>query len=204
MRNHVLLFILALIAFGKPEWANAQRSDESVRKMSHQPIDGHYPELQEGKPSSEVVDPSLLYSKPGDGSILTTPMEGREASVNHKQADENGNIVNSQAISDPTPPSAERKTAFLGVHYEMVFGPAVGSHITKVEPGTPASRAGLKMGDIITQADGRELLRITDLTEIISRKKAGDKIKITYLRGGKSSTVWVILAERDENFFKNG
>jgi membrane-associated protease RseP (regulator of RpoE activity) len=203
MKHLVPLFVIAFFAFGRPGWVNAQRSEESVRKMAHQPMGGHYPELQDENPFPEVMDPSLLSGKPSDGSIPAAGMEEREAVVNRNQMDENSSTDNSQGISYPSINPVERRTAFLGVHYEMVFGTAVGSHITRVEPGTPAFRAGLKMGDIITQADGREVLKITDLSEIISRKKAGDKIKITYLRGGRSSSIWVILAERDENFFKN-
>lgn len=85
----------------------------------------------------------------------------------------------------------------------MEYGPSSGSHITKVEPGTPAFKAGLKTGDIITQADGITLYQLEDLADIISKKKAGDKVRITYLREGKSLSTWVILAERNEEFFKN-
>lgn len=103
----------------------------------------------------------------------------------------------------PTPKPIEKKPAFLGVHYEMEFGAANGSHITKVEPGTPAYKAGLKAGDVITQADGVDLYQLEDLADIIGQKKAGEKVKLTYVRAGKTSTTYVILEERDEKFFQN-
>ncbi len=103
-----------------------------------------------------------------------------------------------------TPPKpVEKKPAFLGVHYEMEFGSTSGSHITKVEPGTPAFKAGLKAGDVITQADGVDLYQLEDLADIISKKKAGEKVRITFEREGKVITSYVTLEERDDRFFQN-
>jgi predicted metalloprotease with PDZ domain len=103
----------------------------------------------------------------------------------------------------PVAKPLEKKPAFLGVHYEMEFGSTSGSHITKVEPGTPAFKAGLKPGDVITQADGVDLYQLEDLAEIISKKKAGEKVKITFERAGKVITSYVTLEERDDRFFQN-
>ena len=75
--------------------------------------------------------------------------------------------------------------------------------MTKVEPLTAAFKAGLKPRHVITQADGVDLYQLEDLAEIISKKKAGEKVRITFERAGKVITSYVTLEERDDRFFQN-
>jgi putative serine protease PepD len=63
--------------------------------------------------------------------------------------------------------------------------------------GGPAEQAGLKPGDIITAFDGTPVGSPTDLLALIRSRSPGDKVKITYQRGGKQSTVEVTLGETD-------
>ena len=63
--------------------------------------------------------------------------------------------------------------------------------------GGPAERAGLRPGDIITTFDGKPVASPTDLLAMIRSRAPGDKVKITYQRGGKESTVEVTLGETD-------
>lgn len=61
--------------------------------------------------------------------------------------------------------------------------------------GSPAQKAGLKDGDIITKIDDIEISKNISLGSLIGEKSAGDKIKITYLRDGKESTSVATLEE---------
>lgn len=61
--------------------------------------------------------------------------------------------------------------------------------------GSPAQKAGLKDGDIITKIDDIEISKNISLGSLIGEKSAGDKIKVTYLRDGKESTSIVTLEE---------
>ncbi|MEM7037496.1 MAG: PDZ domain-containing protein, partial [Bacteroidota bacterium] len=100
-----------------------------------------------------------------------------------------------------TPYAEEKKPgrAFLGVHYEMANG---GSHVTRVVGDTPASKAGLERGDVITKVDGRTLTTLEDLADYIGKKKAGEKVSLTLRRDGKTKKVNVTLGERDEKMFR--
>jgi S1-C subfamily serine protease len=60
--------------------------------------------------------------------------------------------------------------------------------------GGPAEKAGLKPGDVITKINDQVIEGPTDLSAQIRSKAPGDKVKITYQRGGKESTVEVTLA----------
>ena len=64
-----------------------------------------------------------------------------------------------------------------------------------VTSGSPAEKAGLKAGDIITKIDGKQLNATYPLLSAISQYQPGDKVSLTYVRDGKESTVEVTLAE---------
>jgi S1-C subfamily serine protease len=83
--------------------------------------------------------------------------------------------------------------------------------IGKVEPGSPAAKAGLRAGstqatingqtmtlggDIITSIDGKQIRTFDDLSGGISSKKPGDTVQLGIFRDGKQLTVSVTLAAR--------
>jgi putative serine protease PepD len=83
--------------------------------------------------------------------------------------------------------------AYLGVTITTAAG---GAQITEVRPGTPAARAGLQAGDVVTAIDGRQVRQETTLGSAVDAHKPGDTITLTYLRNGKTRTATVTLAER--------
>jgi S1-C subfamily serine protease len=73
-----------------------------------------------------------------------------------------------------------------------------GAVVLYVEPGSPADRAGLEEGDVITAVDGREVDKNHPLDELIRRYKPGDRVEITYWRGDQEHEVRVRLGEHPE------
>jgi putative serine protease PepD len=65
-----------------------------------------------------------------------------------------------------------------------------------VEAGGPAAKAGLKPGDVITKLDDHVIDSGPTLIGEIWTHKPGDKVKITYERGGKTHTVDLTLGAR--------
>ncbi|MCX5012786.1 trypsin-like peptidase domain-containing protein [Streptomyces sp. NBC_00555] len=65
-----------------------------------------------------------------------------------------------------------------------------------VDPNGPAGKAGLKPGDIITEFGGKPVDSGPTLISMIWTYKPGDTVKLTYLRGGKPSTVDITLGSR--------
>ncbi|MFI1164815.1 S1C family serine protease [Streptomyces sp. NPDC020801] len=65
-----------------------------------------------------------------------------------------------------------------------------------VEPGGPADKAGLKPGDVISKLDDRVIDSGPTLIGEIWTHKPGDKVTITYQRGGKEHTVDLTLGSR--------
>ncbi len=64
-----------------------------------------------------------------------------------------------------------------------------GSVLTQIFPDTPASRAGLKEGDIVLAYDGQPINRSTDLINLINRTRPNTKVTLTVLRNGKTLTL---------------
>ncbi|MFI9103867.1 S1C family serine protease [Streptomyces fildesensis] len=66
-----------------------------------------------------------------------------------------------------------------------------------VVPGGPGDKAGLKAGDIITKFDDTVIDSGQTLIGAIWQRQPGDKVTVTYTRGGKTSTATLTLGKRD-------
>lgn len=67
-----------------------------------------------------------------------------------------------------------------------------------VVSGSPANKAGLKSGDIITKINDETLGTQGSLLSILGEYRPGDKITITYLRDGKDGTTSLTLGTYSE------
>jgi membrane-associated protease RseP (regulator of RpoE activity) len=65
-----------------------------------------------------------------------------------------------------------------------------------VEADSPAARAGIEVGDVITSVDGREVSSTGDLSRAVRRKKAGETVEIEFVRGRGTRKVTITLEER--------
>jgi serine protease Do len=74
-----------------------------------------------------------------------------------------------------------------------------GSVLTQIFPDTPASRAGLKEGDIVLAYDGQPINRSTDLINLINRTRPNTKVTLTVLRNGKTLTLTPTLMASAED-----
>ena len=84
--------------------------------------------------------------------------------------------------------SVSSLTKQLGEYFGASDGK--GLLITDVRENSPAAKAGLKAGDIIVEADGKEIKNNGDLIRIINEKKEGD-ITLTIVRDRNRQTVQV-------------
>jgi len=91
--------------------------------------------------------------------------------------------------------SGKAQHAFLGVVLRDSSSQA-GATISQVRAATPAARANLRAGDVITAAGGRPITSASELRAVINAHRPGDAISITYKRVGQSHTVNVKLAAR--------
>ncbi|MGE5097266.1 MAG: DegQ family serine endoprotease [Betaproteobacteria bacterium] len=78
-----------------------------------------------------------------------------------------------------------------------------GAAVSNVEEGSPAAKAGLEVGDVITKIDGRAVEGSADLSRTIRGMKPGSKANLTVFRNGKSRDVTIMVGEfKDEDATK--
>lgn len=78
---------------------------------------------------------------------------------------------------------------------------ASGAVISQVEPDSPGAKAGLKIGDVITGVNGKDVADAGQLQVEVGQTSPGTTIKLNIMRDGKSTTLPVTLeamGKRDE------
>jgi S1-C subfamily serine protease len=88
--------------------------------------------------------------------------------------------------------------------------------VVRVEPGSPADKAGIRGGgravivgtweipvggDIVVQLDGEPMIHREDLLRRVENKRVGETVKVTVFRGSKRLDVSVQLQARPGNRF---
>ncbi|MDQ3101566.1 MAG: PDZ domain-containing protein, partial [Bacteroidota bacterium] len=115
--------------------------------------------------------------------------------------------------SSPFPPGASgiptERSTWLGVNTESLNSDLIkslslpvkeGVHVLEVIDNSPASKAGLQKGDVITAVEGDQITDPASLSATIKGKKAGEKVKITVYRDSKKQHITAELAERETSY----
>ncbi len=86
-----------------------------------------------------------------------------------------------------------------------------GAMVSKVEPGSPAEKAGIKVGDILTSIDGQEVKSSWGIMAKVRGFDEGEQVPIEVWRNGKAQTFTATVAKRERTeldvapfFFKGG
>ena len=75
------------------------------------------------------------------------------------------------------------------------LGKAEGALVSAVEPDSPAAKAGVEAGDVITKFEGKTIEKVSDLPRLVGNTKPGTKSTITVLRRGKLKDLSMVIAE---------
>jgi S1-C subfamily serine protease len=91
---------------------------------------------------------------------------------------------------------------YLGVQYQMIDQKTAvlnsvpqGAYVVEVVAGSPAEAAGIEVDDIITKFDGEALSEDNSLADVISKKKAGEKVELEIWRKGETIRLSATLSE---------
>lgn len=71
-----------------------------------------------------------------------------------------------------------------------------GVRFAEVREHSPAAKAGLRAGDVLTDFGGKPIRTLYDFTFALRERKPGDEVSVTVMRDGKPLTVTVALASR--------
>ncbi|MGI5835760.1 MAG: PDZ domain-containing protein [Chloroflexota bacterium] len=71
--------------------------------------------------------------------------------------------------------------------------PVFGAFVGKVAPGSPAEKAGIRPGDIITEANFRPISNAADLESALKSTTAGSRLALVAMRGDRSLRFQITL-----------
>lgn len=102
--------------------------------------------------------------------------------------------------------TGEFERPYIGVVYQMISRQAAllnevpsGAYVTEVVKDGPAAKAGIEVGDIIVEIDGKKMVddsKEEGLASLIGKKKIGDSVKIKIWRDGKDLEMNLVLEKR--------
>ena len=159
------------------------------------------------KPHEKGKHYSLKIIGEGDGNMWTweTSENGGEDGGEHK-------VMIKEFVETPGGHSfsfgmgGNSKGGFLGVMTDNIskqmleyFEVDHGVLIKEIVNSSPAKRAGLKAGDIITFIEDRKIEDYSDLTRTISFYNPGEEVEIDFVRKGSKKSVDVKLAKKKHN-----
>jgi serine protease Do len=75
------------------------------------------------------------------------------------------------------------------------LGAARGAEVSMVEPGGPAEKAGIKVGDIILKFNGQNIDKTPDLPRLVGATPVGSKATVTVWRRGQQLGVPVTIVQ---------
>lgn len=173
------------------------------------------------KKDSRADEPANDYGQ--DRKKMTIVIEGDKVTVNGKTITVPGVTVNGAIALAPLPPRAPHHPipprpprffmsdgerfhdlgeprALLGVFSEK---DDKGARITEVVEGSPAEKAGLQKGDIITKVEDKEVTDPSILATVIRSFKPEQEVTVSYLRGKKKHTAKVLLGKQQSALAKS-
>jgi putative serine protease PepD len=144
---------------------------------------------------------------PGNSGGVLADRRGRVIGINsaiRPGAGSNGNVGIGFAVPiDLAAKSATAivqgrpiQTGYLGVSMADAPGRQDGAIIQEVTPDSPASRAGLRAGDMVTSIDGQAIQSYSELVAAIRGHKPGDKVTLGVTRGGNETSITATLTQR--------
>ncbi|HEX9943718.1 MAG TPA: PDZ domain-containing protein [Thermoanaerobaculia bacterium] len=79
-----------------------------------------------------------------------------------------------------------------------------GAMVAKVEPGSPAEKAGIKVGDILTSVDGQDVKSSWDVMRKVRPLDDGQQVPVEIWRNGKAQNLTVTIVQKERPEFDMG
>ncbi|HKS90197.1 MAG TPA: DegQ family serine endoprotease [Stellaceae bacterium] len=145
--------------------------------------------------SGEVIGINTAIYSPSGGSVgIGFAVPSNTAKHVVEQLKEHGHVTRGWlgvAVQNLTPTIAKS----FGINAEQPHGALVAA----VTPDSPAAKAGLKQGDVITEAGGHPINTVHDLPRLVAAAPIGKKLDLKVLRAGKTMTLTPTIAQMPEN-----
>jgi S1-C subfamily serine protease len=146
----------------------------------------------------EDISDFMRYTKPGDKVRVTYERKGQrntvEATLGEQKSWDWGNWNNMNLNLDDLKIDIREKDACLGVYSDgATVDDQRGAKIASFTTESAAREAQMNEGDLILSVNGQRVQGHDDLWNEIAKYKVGDKVKVEYLRDGKTFTAETTL-----------
>ncbi len=160
-------------------------------------------------PNGYTIDEVLQTDapiNPGNSGGPLLDAQGRVIGVNSQIATSGGRSGNvgigfavpSDTVQEVVPKLLAGKTierAWIGISSgEATSG--TGARVGAVTDASPAARAGIRAGDVVTRVDGTTIGGPEDIADAVGEHAPGDRVAVVLTRGGQSQTVQLTLGIR--------
>jgi S1-C subfamily serine protease len=98
-----------------------------------------------------------------------------------------------RAVADRLVAGKKVEQGALGVRVSDASGSHAGAQIQQIESGSPAQKAGLKVGDVVVRFDGNPVQSSDDLAGGVKTHQPGDEVTLEVLRSGETLTLHATL-----------
>jgi predicted metalloprotease with PDZ domain len=129
--------------------------------------------ISEKEPGNKV---KVAFSHQGSEKTATTTLASRDV-----------------FSGESTPQIGAGEGAWLGIVLRRGTAQQKGAVVADVYPASPAARAGLREGDVITQAGSHKIATPEDLIKAVDSMKPGEKVSLTVQRNNKTRTLEATL-----------
>ena len=111
----------------------------------------------------------------------------------------------SQNVPSAAPRVATGAVSFLGVAIQEIdsdrakalkLPEEAGVEVTRIAPDSPAEKAGIKTGDVLTQYNGQRVEGMDQFSRMVRETPAGREVRIGILRNGSAQTISAKIAAR--------
>lgn len=140
--------------------------------------------------SGEVIGiNTMIFSRSGGSEGIGFAIPSNLAKKVYTQLAKSGKVsrgylgINLQALT----PAIARSVGFEGTE---------GILVGDLSEGGPASKSGLRSGDVIVEFDGKHVTSPKQLTEIVADTPVGKTVQVKYVRDGRIQTTSITLGER--------
>lgn len=153
------------------------------------------------KPMDKV---DITYKRNGKENKTTATLgENKAKRFSFRMNDDDFDFDMPEGLMPPMPPMPPHGDFNFNFNRKPKMGLQIqdleegkGVKVKDVDDDSPASKAGLKEGDVITGINGKDVAGVDELRNELKEIKEGDAVKMNYTRDGKNQTVEIKIPKR--------
>src|SRR5579863_1737178 len=148
--------------------------------------------------SGKVIGVNTAIYSPSGGSVgIGFDIPASTVKLIVAQLKDNGSVTRSWLGVQVQPVTA-------GIAESLGMNKVQGALVDEAQPDTPAAKAGIQAGDVITAVNGTEIKNSRALAREISAMAPDSSAKVDILRKGEAKTITVTLAKMPDQLGKQG